>query len=266
MNMNMNLDLENMTIEGLREIMARVQSLEEENNQLRSEFIGPSTPLPQQAPQVVVQPQVPHVVVQPNVGAMASKPPKYDGSRKMVALNIFISKMKNFILSQSGLDAQRQLAIASSYLEGSAYVWFLGWNADYPYGSFEQFLEALKSQFAPLNSEQDVRDRLRRLKQMTSVEKYSELYRKILEEAPEIGGEEKKSFFIQGLKEKIQLEVRVRNMGNELSFNEIERLALELDHIIFSQPRRAGTNSFNGTGRSPMEGVQFGLLNPEEEG
>ena len=248
------MNIDNLTEEAVREMLARLQRLEEENNLLRNEVARPNTP---------VKNQTPNVVVQPNLGSIASKPPKYDGSRKMVALNIFVSKMRNFIAAQANLDVQRQLAVASSYLEGSAYVWFLKWSNDNPYGSFDQFLNDLHAQFVPMNSEQDVRDRLRRLKQLSSVEKYVDLFRKTLEEAPDMDELEKKSFFIYGLKEKIQLEVRVKNLGNVLTFNELERLALELDHIIFSPPRRV--TNYPSSNRVPMEGVQFGYLKPEDQ-
>ena len=245
------MNIDNLTEEAVRKMLARLQRLEEENNLLRNEVARPNTP---------VKNQTPNVVVQPNLGSIASKPPKYDGSRKMVALNIFVSKMRNFIAAQANLDVQRQLAVASSYLEGSAYVWFLKWSNDNPYGSFDQFLNDLHAQFVPMNSEQDVRDRLRRLKQLSSVEKYVDLFRKTLEEAPDMDELEKKSFFIYGLKEKIQLEVRVKNLGNVLTFNELELLALELDHIIFSPPRRV--TNYPSSNRVPMEGVQFGYLKP----
>ena len=248
------MNIDNLSEETVREMLARMQRLEEENNLLRNEMARPNTPVMNQSP---------NVVVQPNLGSIASKPPKYDGTRKMVTLNIFVSKMRNFISAQTNLDTQRQLAVASSYLEGSAYVWFLKWSDDNPYGNFDQFLNALRVQFMPMNSEQDVRDRLRRLKQLSSVEKYVDLFRKTLEEAPDMDELEKKSFFIYGLKEKIQLEVRVKNLGNVLTFNELERLSLELDHIMFTNTRR-GTMPYH-SGSTPMEGVQFGFLKPEDQ-
>ena len=72
----MNLDSENVSMDSIRESAARVQDLQDENNRLRNEMMRPNTPL------------VPtnNMLVQPNFGAIASKPPKYDGTRRMVTL------------------------------------------------------------------------------------------------------------------------------------------------------------------------------------
>jgi hypothetical protein len=129
-------------------------------------------------------------------------------------------------------------------------------------------LDALILHFSPSNQSQEARRRLSNIKQQASVLRYSEKFREYLEEIESIDELEAKTYYINGLKDQVKKEVRLRDLDDNKTLDEVEHIALQVDSILYN--RDSGRNDFKSrspgvtTGVAPMQGIQFGNLSLEE--
>jgi transposase InsO family protein len=119
---------------------------------------------------------------------------------------------------------------------------------------------------------------LRDLKQLGKVKSYADKFREVLEEIDHIDETDKIVTFVSGLKERIRKEVSLAQLSRErigapMNFDEIEVYAQQVDSIWSNSNfgNNSKPRSFIGTespgiksGPTPMEGLVFGRLKPEQ--
>lgn len=194
-----------------------------------------------------------------SINLKPNKPDTYDGRRDFLTVNTWIYKVEQFLnLSQLSspetlITDLNRIQFASSYLTGNAAVWWFNVvnGVDAP-TSWEGFRTKLVEEFIPADHNRQARDKLRRLRQNSSVEKYLCDFRNTILMISNISEDEKTDKFVSGLKYDLKLEV-LKSRCN--SFEECARMALSVDSAIWG----AKTNSFSQfhqaarTGPTPME-------------
>ena len=234
---------------------------------------------PVQMPAQVTVPAQPSVTVNvPRMNSLMSRPDKYNGERKLATIKAFCGKMKDYLDCQKDLDESQKLKIMASCLTGSAYTWYSQWFQKHPMATSQTLETAIKETFSPPQSELSARVKLRDLRQLGAVKSYADKFREVLEEIDYIDEVDKTVSFITGLKDRIRKEVTLAQlsrdrMGMPMNFDEIEVYAQQVDGVWSnsfnrspqaqdSRPRSHTGSSSNGP--TPMEGLVFGRLKPEQ--
>jgi hypothetical protein len=258
----MEFDIGSLNVDQIRELMARLQNLEVENDRLRVEASRVPTPV-----------QAPPPTVESFSGLSATKiiprPDKYDGDRKKNKVKEFSRKIQRYLRCLPQVNPELHVDIISGFLTGSADIWFHRWYNGQTSPNATQLLEDLVAHFCPANVTQEARRKLAAFKQRTSVDEYSGRFRTIMEEVEDIEEGEAKTYFINGLKDQIKKEVLLKDLQGELSLDEVEQIAVQIDSILFqNRPLNRGFGfgrGINGTSdRAPMEGIQYNALSLEE--
>ncbi len=248
-------------MEQVRELMSRLQSLELENDRLRVEASRQPTPVVQPANTFGMQ-----SVLAP--GKVIPRPDKYDGDRKKNKVKEFERKMRRYLRCMPDVDRALHVDIISGFLTGPADTWFHRWSQSQLNPDAEQLLSDLVSHFCPANVSQEARRKISVLQQRTSVDEYSSKFRLLMEEIDGITEAEAKTYFINGLKDAIRKEVLLKDLYGEVSLDEMEQMAVQIDAIIFrsrGQFKGYVSSRSNTNGISPMEGVQYNALSFEEK-
>ena len=281
------MDIGTMNVEAVQGLIDRVQALEIDNNRLRAEMVRPNTPLAESlmdrvqalemennrlrtdmihsnatinAPMFTGRSKIDYKVI--------PRPEKYSGIREGRKVKEFCRKIRRYLKCLENVDPSLYLDIVAGFLTGSADTWYTRWERQNPKGDVDDMLEALVCHFAPSNTTHEARQKLSNLKQMSSVQKYSEKFREILEEIEDIEEAEAKTCYLNGLKERIETEVSLRDLDDTKSLDEIERISLQVDNILFKRNFRRSDfrpkSSQDSSGSSPMQGVQLGNLSLED--
>jgi hypothetical protein len=260
----MNIDITNLSPDQARELIARLQSLELENEQLREHVSRVPTPV------VQIQNNTPD-----SNGLMGSispakiipRPEKFNGDRSKNKVNEFRRKMKRYLRCIPQLGQAYHVDVISGFLTGAADSWFNRWMLTSGSPTADEVLDALVAHFCPANVSQEARRKIATLKQRTSVSDYADKFRDIMEEIDEIAENEAKNYFINGLKDAVKKEVLLKDLYDDLSLDKVEQIAVQIDSIVFQKIRPGNFNrpSTSANGPSPMEGVQFGRLSLEEQ-
>jgi hypothetical protein len=109
------------------------------------------------------------------------------------------------------------------------------------------------------------------LKQTTSAQAYIVKFREILEEIDDISEKEAKTYFMNGLKSQVRKEVRLKDLTDCANLDEVEELAFQIDHILFTSGQddrnflKRRTTFAKSSGPVPMEGVTYGALSVSEK-
>ena len=254
----MEVELNNLTPAQIQEIIARLQQLEVENNQLRNESRVPTPVVP--APQsdrngMFMNPK------------LIPRPDKFDGSRKGNKVREFKRKMERYIRCQPILEEKYHCDVVSGFLTGAADVWFTRWSKGRNSFSASELLESLVEHFSPANVSQDARRRLSKFEQRGPASDYSVKFRELLEEIDEISEEEAKNYFINGLQPQVKKEVLLKDLKDEFTLDETEQIAIQIDSILFKNrnPGRVFNASRNSnSGVALMEGIQYHALSLDE--
>jgi hypothetical protein len=253
----MQVDMNSVTGEELQGLVRRLQELEMENNRLRAEVVRPSTPVA--VVQNVERTKIDYKVI--------PRPEKYSGERSGNKVREFSRKVRRYLKCLVNVDSNMYLDIVAGFLTGPADTWFNRWEKNNQGSGVDQMLKELVDHFSPSNLAQEARRKLSTIKQLNSVRKYSEKFREYLEDIEEIEDLEAKTYFINGLKDQIKKEVRLKDLDDVMSLDDVEHIAMQVDSILYSRDikydsRNRTTPSSNGI--SPMQGVQFGNLSLEE--
>ena len=199
------------------------------------------------------------------------KPNKYDGSRSTAKVKEYIYRIDRFLKSNVSIPPEHYVTVAAEYLSGQAYSWYNRWIQSHENVSYDTFIVALKDHFEPHGQSSETRYKLGRLTQITSVQQYITKFRELLEETDDITEKEAKTYFLNGLKAQTRKEVKLKDLSDTATLDEIEELAFQIDHILFTSSKegsRFTRKTFNKTstpGPTPMEGVMYGALNTEEK-
>ena len=124
---------------------------------------------------------------------------------------------------------------ASTFLTGTAAVWWYTIvQANEVPTTWIDFKKAIVTEFVPEDHVRRSRERLRKLKQTTSVAKYLSDFRNIVLTVPDISKGEKWDKFCSGLKFEIRLEV-MKSSG--ATFQDASKVALRVDSAMWSAGR-----------------------------
>ena len=249
--------MDNINAEDLQRLLSSLQSLQIENNQLRSEILRPQTPVNARSDS---SHKMDYKVI--------PRPEKFNGDRKGSKVREFCRKVKRYLKCLPHVDKALHLDIVAGFLTGTADTWYTRWEKKNQGSDVESLLDALILHFSPSNQSQEARRKLSNIKQQSSVMKYSERFREYLEEIETIDELEAKTYYINGLKDQVKKEVRLRDLDDEKSLDEVEHIALQVDSILYNRDtsrldfRSRPYGSSNGV--APMQGVQFGNLSLED--
>lgn len=254
----MNVEISNVSQEELQQLLSQMRALEFENNRLRSEIVHPNTPIP-------ANPTVEKIKMDYKV---IPRPEKFNGERKGSKVREFCRKIRRYLKCLVNVDKSMHVDLIAGFLVGPADTWFNRWEKTHPDSSVDEILNALVSHFSPSNLAQEARRRLCVIKQQGSVQKYSEKFREYLEDIDDIEDLEAKTYFINGLKDQIKKEVRLRDLNDDQTLDEVEHIALQIDSILFARdmPRfdYKARPVGQSTGVTPMQGIQFGNLTRDQ--
>ena len=134
------------------------------------------------------------------------------------------------------VSERSQVPFAASLLRDNAALWWrchveqADNNHEELITTWKDFKKALIDQFKPVNAVKTARDKLANLKQAKSVQEYVNKFRSLILEIPGITEDEKIDRFIRGLKEKIRMEVELRE---PTTLNETIRISDRYDTITF---------------------------------
>jgi hypothetical protein len=187
----MEFDIGSLNADQIRELMARLQNLEVENDRLRVE--ASRVPTPVQAPLPTVE-----SFSGLSVSKVIPRPDKYDGDRKKNKVKEFSRKIQRYLRCLPQVNPELHVDIISGFLTGSADIWFHRWYNGQTSPNATRLLEDLVAHFCPANVTQEARRKLAAFKQRTSVDEYSAKFRTIMEEVDDIEENEAKTYFING--------------------------------------------------------------------
>lgn len=192
-----------------------------------------------------------------SINLRPNKPDAFDGRRDYLTVNTWLFKVQQYLQlsALSGANAEitdeSRIMFASSYLTSTAASW---WYTVIQAGrtptTWEEFRSMILSEFVPEDHVRRARDRLRRLKQTSSVSKYIAEFRNCVLMINDVSAGERFDRFVQGLKKEVRLEV-LKSQASE--FEEATRIALRVDSALWSQ--NDFRTSFGSTGKAndPME-------------
>jgi hypothetical protein len=256
----MDFDIGNLSVDQVRELMARLQNLEVENDRLRVEASRAPTPLAQSVLRAVGAFDSLAVKVIP-------RPDKYDGTRNKNKAKEFSRKMQKYLRVLPNIDSSLHVDIISGFLTGPADTWFHRWFNVQTMPTGELLLKDLVAHFCPANISQEARRKISLLKQRSSVEDFSRRFRDIMEEIENIDEGEAKTYYVNGLKDTVKKEVLLKDLNGTMSLDEIDQIAIQIDSIVFQNisHSKGWVNGRRSTsGASPMEGIQYNALSFEE--
>lgn len=254
----MEVELNNLSPGQIQEIIARLQQLEVENNQLRSESRVP-TPLVPVPQSISPETSINHKLI--------PRPEKFDGSRKGNKVREFKRKIERYIRCQPSLDEKYHSDVVSGFLTGAADVWFTRWSTGRGDFTSAELLKGLVEHFSPANLSQEARRKLSKFEQRGPASDYAMKFRALLEDIDEISEEEAKNYFINGLQPLVKKEVLLKDLKDEFNLDETEQIAIQIDSILFKNRNSGRTFASNRSiagGATPMEGVQYNALSLEE--
>lgn len=199
-----------------------------------------------------------------SINLKPNKPDTYDGKRDFLTVNAWLYQVEQYLsLIQLGspdalISDHNQISFASSYLKGNAAVWWFNLiNSNSSPTTWALFRESIVNEFVPADHARRARDKLRKIKQTGSVEKYLAEYRNIVLTINDMNDGEKMDRFVEGLKYSVKVEVLKSGCN---SFEDCARIALNIDSAIWGAKR----NSFYVASTPHRDGVvpmEIGNLN-----
>lgn len=181
-----------------------------------------------------------------SINLKPNKPDSFEGTRDFLTLNNWLYTIEQYLsltrisVPTISITDHNKIAIASSYLKGNAAIWLYNKvNSSNIPATWEAFKNAISTEFIPADHTQRAREKFKRLKQVSSVEKYLSEYRNFILMIGNTNEGEKLDRFIDGLKYQVKVEVLKANCE---SFEDCARVALNIDSAIWRAKR--GPNGF----------------------
>ena len=187
------------------------------------------------------------------------KPDLFHGRRDAVAINTWLYQGEmylNFMQvanHQIALDAVTRVSFASTLFKGfSAQWWYILAKSGQAPVEWDAFVAKVRLEFIPQDSVDRARDKLRSLRQKTSVLAYLNEFRNTVMVIPRISEDEKLDKFVSGLKPDVHLEVR---KSRPADFESAAQVALTIDSALFSSVmyNRSNYGGGSSTGPVPMD-------------
>lgn len=186
------------------------------------------------------------------------KPELFSGRRDAVAVNTWLYQVEMYLNllqvtnPQIILDENTRVSFASTLMKGTAAQWWymLVQSGQAPV-EWHTFLAKVRSEFIPQDSVDRARDKLRSLRQKTTVLAYLNEFRNTVMMIPGISEDEKIDKFVSGLKPEVHLEVR---KSRPADFESAAQVALTIDSALFSTKMHMQSNNGGGSsGPVPMD-------------
>jgi len=135
--------------------------------------------------------------------------PFFDGTGGPHKLSEFLRKCDNFVKAAGTNEESQSLILVTGKLTGIADAWWQEFSRRHIHITWDQLRSALHNQFTPLEHGLTLRARLWRLRQDTlSVAEYTEAFRQLHLQIPEMGEQDAISAYLNGLHPHIQQLVR----------------------------------------------------------
>jgi len=186
-----------------------------------------------------------------------SKPGPFEGKRDSLTVETWLYQVDVYLnLLQVAnpnvvIDDGTRVAFATTLLKGNAANWwFMLVQAGQAPGQWENFKIALRSEFVPQDSERRNRDKLRNLRQTTSVSGYLTTFRNLVIGIPGMNEDEKLDRFCSVLKNVVKLEVL---KANPADLNAASQIALNVDSAFYGAGMFNRSSFGGGAGPQPME-------------
>src|SRR5437588_11379138 len=169
----------------------------------------------------------------PTTTITVKQPDTYDGRKTPVELWIF--QIKQYFFATGTKDQEQVIYLATNLLRGDATTWWCYHyeqlvTAGTTMPTWDEFEDLLVEKFKPVNAIRVARDKLASLKQTGSVKAYNDLFLGTILEIPTISEEEQLDRYIRGLKEKVHVEVELREPS---TLKEVMHIADRYDTISF---------------------------------
>lgn len=197
-------------------------------------------------------------------GPKRNKPPTFDGKGSVDSWLQHISEY-----CRGAADGEK-LAIAVSYLTGSAHEWYICTKVleESPVLSYDGFCGAISKRFNPIDKVRTARDKLAKWRQIKSVQIYSQSFLEIIMDLPTITEDEKIDRYCRGLKTYIWEELCTKAYTSlDDVMNDAERVESAKGRKLDLAPTSKGIlRGANSTNYAPMElgAVNVKKLTPEE--
>jgi len=160
--------------------------------------------------------------------------PRYDGTGGVQKFREFVDNFESYARSTTG-SAKDALIIAQAKLLGDAKLWLLDQLERYPVGhplhigTWEMLRKGLKLNFVLVETEDEIREKIRTLRQKGTIAEYNSAFRRLLMQVP-MEFKEARYDYLRGLSPKIRDLVRTKDGITEM--NELYQACLKLDDRI----------------------------------
>lgn len=195
---------------------------------------------------------------------LAKKPDKFRGRPNENVLQWLFTVNVWFNSQEGVISDERKVYLASGYFGENAASWFRSVHYTDLHTAPEhritndwgRFQQAFSQQFTNADYVKIARDKLARLRQIDSVSKYNYAFNQTMFEIPDMNPAEALHAYTRGLKNKIRIEVELRQPQ---SIYEAQRLAITVDNIFHRDTDRHSNRTYNDTrdarsdGPTPME-------------
>ncbi|CCH47012.1 Transposon Ty3-I Gag-Pol polyprotein [Wickerhamomyces ciferrii] len=166
-----------------------------------------------------------------NLVASTVKIPTFYGKRDSTTVMSFLSSLNlSFDISRVTSDSKKIMLLGAKLI-GEAQIWFNNLvGNDYENWSFDAVIKEFKGRFLPMNSQLEARKKIKNIRQEGSAEKYIRYFNSLVALLPDTFNNEEilLEFFLDGLKDDIEFELRAKNV---MDLNEAFKLALTFDDI-----------------------------------
>ena len=202
---------------------------------LAQRIVGLEQALQQQQQQFQAMPVPPPPPPAPTTKVSPAKPDKYNGA--LGKADQWCFEVEKYFECCNLQDPQR-VPYAGAMLTGNAAIWWRSvcQEAANPITTWAQFKADLIYNFKHIDDVKLARDRLRSLRQRTSVAGYYADFTRAIFQIPGITEEEKMDRFLSGLKPALQKEIALRE---PTTFADLTKMASKLDTVLYSADRRS---------------------------
>jgi hypothetical protein len=207
-------------------------------------------------------------------------PTFYSGSGKKdePTLNNWTSSMEVYHRAAKVYTVQEQLELAGACLSGTAVDWFnkVFWPSIGPHTTWNDFVDALRKRFEPVDSETTARARLNTLRQgKYSVTGYTNMFTDIIGRVGPMNDKDQYEHYVNGLRKEISDALRLHMVGRPLQLAAAMALAFEIESALArnaNQPKgawRQGPNQWRRGGwnnRFRADAAQANPFVPNNDG
>jgi len=172
----------------------------------------------------------------------------YDGSRDAAKLRAHCESITLLLSPVQHLPWATQFIMLHSYLTGAAKLWIQTKTIHNPHTlmtephpsilSLSSYIIELRREFLPEDSQQRARSRLLTLKQTLSARDYISKFRECELQIDNLGDQERKSAFLEGLKPEVRMQLRLQSNYANLTFAELTSAAEYCDDVLFDERKK----------------------------